>query len=143
MHAGSSDPSSVQEHMLKLFDNCSALIFGKNNTSVTGMRSSEGESFEFLANVSIDGPVEQWMQQIEKEMRQTLFRKSKEGIFHYAKTSRNKSFFLRSPSKLDNSLLSGGLEIALVWSLSWVVKSGGRLRQRMCSNKCAVEINTP
>ena len=38
---GTSDPSSVQEHMLKLFDNCAALNFGRNNKSVQGMTSSE------------------------------------------------------------------------------------------------------
>ena len=38
---GTSDPSSIQEHMLKLFDNCAALNFGRNSKTVQGMTSSE------------------------------------------------------------------------------------------------------
>lgn len=76
--------------MLKLFDNCSKLNFGRNNASVLGMTSSEGERFEFTSPVKIEGPVEQWMQRIEKEMRQTLFQLSKRGVFYYASNSRNK-----------------------------------------------------
>lgn len=38
---GTSDPSSIQEHMLKLFDNCAALTFSRGNKVVTGMTSSE------------------------------------------------------------------------------------------------------
>ncbi len=44
---GTSDVTSIQEHMLKLFDNCAELIFARNNRVVKGMVSSEGESFEF------------------------------------------------------------------------------------------------
>ena len=36
-----TDPTSVQEHMLKLFDNCASLKFGRGNKTVTGMTSSE------------------------------------------------------------------------------------------------------
>ena len=38
---GTSDPSSIQEHMLKLFDNCASLTFSRGNKVVTGMTSSE------------------------------------------------------------------------------------------------------
>jgi hypothetical protein len=44
---GTSDVTSIQEHMLKLFDNCAELIFARNNRVVKGMVSSEGESFEY------------------------------------------------------------------------------------------------
>ena len=43
---GSSDPTTVQEHMLKMFDNCAALKFGDRNKTVIGMRSSEGETYD-------------------------------------------------------------------------------------------------
>lgn len=85
---GSSDPTSVQEHMLKLFDNCSSLKFSRNHECVVGMSSSEGESFDFNGAVTVEGPVEQWMKSIETEMRQTLHQRSKEGIFHYVKHPR-------------------------------------------------------
>lgn len=38
---GTADPTSIQEHMLKLFDNCASLTFTRGNKAVTGMTSSE------------------------------------------------------------------------------------------------------
>eukprot|EP00210_Caulerpa_lentillifera_P005286 g5050.t1 len=87
---GSSDPTSVQEHMLKLFDNCASLKFGRQNEVVMGMISSEGECFDFSTPVAIEGPVEQWMKHIETEMKLTLHQRSKEGVFHYVTLLRTK-----------------------------------------------------
>lgn len=70
---GTSDPTSVQEHMLKLFDNCAALVFGRGNKTITGMVSSEKEGFEFRNVVPIEGAVELWMTNVEAEMRKTLY----------------------------------------------------------------------
>eukprot|EP00958_Prasinococcus_capsulatus_P027403 scaffold5502_cov390-Prasinococcus_capsulatus_cf.AAC.6 len=87
---GTSDVTSVQEHMLKLFDNCASLGFGRDNKHVVGMVSSEGESFDFKALVSAEGPVEKWLRAVESEMRKTLHRLAQEGVFHYAKLTRTK-----------------------------------------------------
>lgn len=38
---GTADPTSIQEHMLKLFDNCASLTFSRGNKAITGMTSSE------------------------------------------------------------------------------------------------------
>ena len=38
---GTADPTSIQEHMLKLFDNCASLVFSRGNKAITGMTSSE------------------------------------------------------------------------------------------------------
>ncbi|KAF8069431.1 DHC1 [Scenedesmus sp. PABB004] len=76
---GTSDPTSVQEHMLKLFDNCAALKFGRGDKSITGMVSSEGEAFAFRSVVPVEGPVEGWMRGVEAEMRRTLAAVMKEG----------------------------------------------------------------
>lgn len=38
---GTADPTSIQEHMLKLFDNCASLTFSRGNKAVNGMTSSE------------------------------------------------------------------------------------------------------
>jgi dynein heavy chain len=70
---GTSDPTLVQEHMLKLFDNCAKLIFGPNDESIIGLMSSEGESFELSEPVQVLGlPVEVWMRKVESAMRITL-----------------------------------------------------------------------
>jgi Dynein heavy chain, N-terminal region 2 len=87
---GTSDPTSVQEHMLKLFDNCATLTFARGNKSVVGMTSSEGESFDFRQAVAIEGAAETWMTAVEREMKDTLYQISKEGVFYYAKKPRDK-----------------------------------------------------
>ena len=87
---GTSDATSIQEHMLKLFDNCAALRFGRGNKTVTGMVSAEGETFDFRNVVSCEGAVEVWMTNVESEMRKTLHSISKEGVFNYAKSTREK-----------------------------------------------------
>lgn len=86
---GTSDPTSVQEHMLKLFDNCGSLRFGRGNKTVIGMESSEGEAFGFRQSVPVEGAAETWMTHVEVEMKNTLHQISKEGVFYYAKKLRD------------------------------------------------------
>ena len=77
---GSTDPTNVQEHMLKLYDNVLALRFGTGRNShvytflsssirspfglpiltlspqmVTGMTSAEGEYIDFKQPISAEG----------------------------------------------------------------------------------------
>jgi len=85
---GTSDPTSVQEHMLKLFDNCAELNFGRGNKQVVGMTSSEKESFNFKDVVAIEGPVEGWMTSVEEAMRDSLYDVIRTGVFMYAKQER-------------------------------------------------------
>ncbi|GMF23629.1 unnamed protein product [Phytophthora lilii] len=87
---GSSDPTSIQVHMLKLFDNVKLLSFVRNNKSVGAMESAEGESFQFRTLSAVEGPVESWMTGVEDEMRVTLQRIAKEGVFQYANMDRTK-----------------------------------------------------
>lgn len=84
---GSSNPEDIQPHMLKLYDNCKKLVFGRNNT-VVGMISDEGETFSFLNPTKADGPVEQWMSRVDEAMIETLHRLSKEGVYYYAESDR-------------------------------------------------------
>ena len=85
---GSSDPTAVQEHLLKLYDNCALFRFGRGNKTVTGMESSEGESYELRTPATTEGPVEVWMLGVEQEMRASLHTIAKEGVFYYATTKR-------------------------------------------------------
>jgi len=89
---GTSDATLVQEHMLKLFDNCAKLLFGPNNESIVGLMSAEGESFELSEPVQVLGlPVEVWMTKVESAMRITLKELCKKGIKRFASaTSRTK-----------------------------------------------------
>jgi dynein heavy chain len=85
---GSSDPTCVQEHMLKMFDNVERLHFGRGNKTVVGMSSSEKEHFDFKTIVAAEGPVELWMSNVDKEMKTSLQRLMKEAVFMYNKTTR-------------------------------------------------------
>ena len=58
---------------------CTALKFGRGNKSITGMTSTEGESFSFRSVVPVEGAVESWMTAVEAEMRRTLAAVMKEG----------------------------------------------------------------
>merc|ERR1719428_633384 len=84
---GTSEPTAVQPHMLKLFDNCQQLDFGRRRV-VTGMFSDEQEHFDFHASQKAEGPVEEWMRTVDEAMQDTLQRLSKSAVFYYANRER-------------------------------------------------------
>ena len=53
---GNNDPTSIQVHLLKLFDNVKEMQFGRNNKIVEGMSSVETEGFVCRAPVPIEVP---------------------------------------------------------------------------------------
>ncbi|KAJ3359470.1 Dynein heavy chain 10, axonemal, partial [Kappamyces sp. JEL0680] len=87
---GSHDPKNVQEHIIKMFDNVLKLNFGtgKYEKFVVGMSSSEGEVFNFSKPAPIDGRVEEWMTNVENEMKRSNRSLTKEAVFHYASMDR-------------------------------------------------------
>jgi len=85
---GSSDPTSIQIHMLKLFDNVKTLTFGRGNRFVVGQGSSEREFYEFFTPSPVDGAVEVWMTAAESEMKESLQQLHKIAVFEYAKNLR-------------------------------------------------------
>ena len=52
------------------------------------MVSSEKESFEFRNPVAAEGPVEEWMLNVEHEMQKTLYQIMKEAVIAYPKNAR-------------------------------------------------------
>ena len=85
---GTSDPTAIQEHLMKLFTNVKYLRFARANKIVSSMGSSEGEFFEYRMPPAVDGPVENWMTTVENEMQNSLRQITKEGVFSYAKEVR-------------------------------------------------------
>jgi dynein heavy chain len=85
---GNSDPTSIQIHLLKLFDNVKAMTFGRNNKVVEAMNSVEKEGFNFRTPKVIEGPVEVWMTGCEDEMHDSLQSITKEGVYNYASYER-------------------------------------------------------
>jgi dynein heavy chain len=84
---GTSDCFAVQPHMMKLFDNCQKLEFGRGR-EVIGMFSDENEHFNFHTKQVAEGPVEDWMLRIDEQMQDTLQRISKTALFTYASQER-------------------------------------------------------
>jgi dynein heavy chain len=85
---GNSDPTSIQVHLLKLFDNVKEMQFARGNKVIEGMSSVEKEGYICRTPVPVDGPVEHWMTSCEDEMHASLKDITKEGVFNYAKHDR-------------------------------------------------------
>nr|XP_015221526.1 PREDICTED: dynein heavy chain 10, axonemal [Lepisosteus oculatus] len=83
---GSSDPSCVQEHMIKMYDNIASLKFEEGNNGETlavAMVSAEGEVMTLRQAIPAEGRVEEWMTAVLQEMRRTNRLITKEAIFRY------------------------------------------------------------
>ncbi|CAH1165598.1 unnamed protein product [Phyllotreta striolata] len=88
---GSSEHTCVQEHMIKMFDNIKALRFSidaQERPTAVALISGEGEVMEFRTPVLIEGKVEEWMNEVLKEMRKANRYISKCAIFNYGKVRR-------------------------------------------------------
>lgn len=78
---GSQDPKIVQDFTDgKLFDNCKELMFTPT-TLIQGMISAENEEFKFEGNIKPEGKVEDWLNDVEKEMVNSLKKLTKECIY--------------------------------------------------------------
>lgn len=83
---GSSDPSCVQEHIIKMYDNVQSLKLIKSQdgvTTVQAMISAEKEVMEFKQHIITEGRIEEWMTKVLEEMRRTNRMITKESIYYY------------------------------------------------------------
>ncbi|CAH0724307.1 unnamed protein product, partial [Brenthis ino] len=88
---GSSECNCVQEHMIKMFDNIRALDLYVDHTNrpvAAKMISAEGEIMDFRYVVYTEGRVEDWMNLVLNEMRNTNKFITKKAIFYYGKNWR-------------------------------------------------------
>jgi dynein heavy chain len=84
---GSSEASSIQPQLNKLFDNVKSFVFDKSN-KVSRVVSEEDESFALPEPYKPEGAVEIWMTKVDEIMISTLRKMTKEGVFNYAKMER-------------------------------------------------------
>ena len=90
------DPLSIQPHLKKLFDNLyklELLLAGVDNrrqNEATGMHSGDGEYVPFTNPVTIDGPVEMWLTDVESMMRITLRKVLGQTLSNMKKAKRDK-----------------------------------------------------
>ena len=136
---GTSDPTSVQEHMLKLFDNTAALKFDRSGGKVLGMLSSEKEGFDFDAMQPTEGAVEVWLLTVEEEMMHTLNKLHKEGTFYYAESDRIE-WIGRSLGMVVNT----GAQIWWTWECEDTfnrVRLGGKGAMKHFAKKCSDQLD--
>ncbi|KAL2092820.1 hypothetical protein ACEWY4_012618 [Coilia grayii] len=84
---GSSEPTCVQEHMIKMYDNIASLQFdvgGSGEMVAKALVSAEGEMMTLRQAVVAEGRVEDWMTKVLLEMRRTNKLITKEAIFYYS-----------------------------------------------------------
>ena len=79
------DPQAVQPHLSKCFDALKNVDFGKGEASanILAMNSSEGEKVPLSEPVVAQGNVEDWLTQVEKMMRKSLYDQSKMVVLKY------------------------------------------------------------
>ena len=85
----SSNPRSVQEYMVKMFDNCAVLHFKAGSDAVEGTHSQERETLVFDTPVNTEGlAVEKWLNLVLEETKRTLRGLLKACVFYYPKRPR-------------------------------------------------------
>ncbi|KAH8358423.1 hypothetical protein KR093_000053 [Drosophila rubida] len=109
---GSSEPSAVQNHIIKMYDNVKSLRLVKegNLTVVTAMISSEGEVMEFRNIIRAQGRVEHWMNDVLDEMRRANRYISKTCIYDFGT-----DLVISRPDWLMNYQGMVGLAASQVW----------------------------
>ena len=90
--AQTKDPLAVQAHMEKCFEGIQELIF-EDKCMVRGMVSAEGEQVRFNGEINVDegdnkGNVENWLVDVEKEMKKCLKKICRDSVESYAKVKR-------------------------------------------------------
>ncbi|PIK48528.1 putative dynein heavy chain 10, axonemal isoform X3 [Apostichopus japonicus] len=140
---GSSEPTCVQEHMIKMFDNISSLKFQEGNnkeTLATAMISAEGEAMDFRQSVAAEGRVEDWMTGVLEEMRKTNRLITKEAIFKYC----------QDISRVDWMYLYQGMVVLATNQVWWtwevedvfrMVRQGDKMAMKIYSKKMHSQID--
>ena len=77
------DPHAVQPHLGKCFDAMKSIDFQGTPSTISAMVSGEGERVTFETDVEAVGPVEHWLVNVEKGMRNGLYTKAKDALMMY------------------------------------------------------------
>ncbi len=81
------DPTAVQPHLRKCFENVASIEFGKDNL-ITAMFSGEGEKIKVSEPFYPKGPVEEWLLKLEDSMRKSVRKVVMEAIEDYDRQER-------------------------------------------------------
>ncbi|XP_078467787.1 dynein axonemal heavy chain 10-like [Lampetra planeri] len=140
---GSSNPSCVQEHMIKMYDNIASLSFctdSNSETQVTGMVSAEGEVMNFRRPVLAEGYVEDWMTKVLYEMRSTNKFITKKAIFTYCEDKSRVDWML----PLQGMVVLAATQVWWTWEVEDMfcqIGKGQKLAMKSYSTKLHRQIN--
>ncbi|TPX59753.1 hypothetical protein SpCBS45565_g07659 [Spizellomyces sp. 'palustris'] len=76
------DPTAVQPHLRKCFENVASLEFAEDNL-ITAMYSAEGEKIMVAEPFYPKGPVEDWLLRVEDQMRRSVKKVIIDGLASY------------------------------------------------------------
>ena len=95
------EPQAVQPHLQKCFDGIARLVFGDQRQSpdIHAMVSAEGEEVALGNSLKARNNVEQWLGQVEKDMKATVRRLAKHAWTTYAESPRP-TWVLAHPAQL-------------------------------------------
>ncbi|PAA45958.1 hypothetical protein BOX15_Mlig009546g7, partial [Macrostomum lignano] len=92
------DPTAVQPHLRKCFENIAKLRF-EEDLEITAMFSGEGEMVEFTDTTYPTGNVEDWMLEIENIMKESLRKIIEKSLIDYKKLPRTE-WVLKWPGQI-------------------------------------------
>ena len=82
------DPTAVQKHLSKCFENIGSLAFGQDNI-ISSMSSGEGETVPFVEHFYPKGNVENWLLEVERVMKISVRDVIKKAVASYPKMARS------------------------------------------------------
>ncbi|KAI5709065.1 hypothetical protein M8J76_009444 [Diaphorina citri] len=98
---GSSSPTAIQEHIVKMFDNVQSLKMADSESpgvkTISAMISCENEVMDFRTPQLTFGEIEQWMTRVLDEMMTANRYWTKKAIYDFGKTSKPRTEWM-----LDN-----------------------------------------
>ncbi|CAD2218708.1 Dynein heavy chain, N-terminal region 2/Hydrolytic ATP binding site of dynein motor region/AAA domain (dynein-related subfamily)/Dynein heavy chain AAA lid domain/P-loop containing dynein motor region/AAA+ lid domain/P-loop containing dynein motor region D4/Microtubule-binding stalk of dynein motor/ATP-binding dynein motor region containing protein, putative [Angomonas deanei] len=93
-------PELMMPHMLKMFDGIKSLAFADGN-DITHLISMEGERVELVnKNVKARGPVDSWMDMLEREMLTTLRRHAQTCLEDFEERGDRSNWMFQHPVQL-------------------------------------------
>ncbi|XP_063217349.1 dynein axonemal heavy chain 1-like [Bacillus rossius redtenbacheri] len=113
-----TDPTAVQPHLRKCFENIAKLTF-EEDLEITSMFSADGEQIGLRPSVRPIGDVESWLQKVEDSMRSTLRLTLADALADLAQEERGR-WVLRWPGQLviagSQTSWTGSVEQAILGS---------------------------
>eukprot|EP01135_Chromosphaera_perkinsii_P009070 Nk52_evm1s1607 gene=Nk52_evmTU1s1607 len=137
---GSDKATSVQDHIIKMYDNVASLNLRENGSSflANGMISAENEELCFQKSVTAAGKVEDWMNSVKYEMQKTNEAITKEAVFKYMSMNRVEWIY-----KYIGMVTLAASKVWWTWEIEDAfekVRKGNKMAMKIFSKKLSEQI---